>query len=663
MLEAYHHSGDCRYRQHPRALKTGEQTALRLWTGGAQVRSVFLRIQTEKGVQTQEMTLAMGYWQTLVSAPEESGLLWYDFSIHMDGKTMFYGAAPGETAGPGQLYDREPPPFQLTVFSQAFQTPDWAKNGILYQIFPDRFCRGNPQNIEKALEYRNKMGRKTLIHRDWDEEVLYLPYAGEKEYQPFDFYGGDFAGIAQSLGRLKQLGVSVIYLNPISEACSNHRYDTADYNRPDPFLGSEEDFIALTEQAGKLGIRIILDGVYSHTGADSLYFNREANYPQKGAWQGKESPYYHWYDFGRSREEYRCWWGFRSLPEVNELDPSWQSFVITGDNSVIANWMNRGAAGFRLDVADELPDEVIAMIRTRIKQISKDSFLIGEVWEDATTKESYGQKRKYALGDGLDSVMNYPFRNACVNYLLGKLTAIGFRQLLLTQQVCYPKEMYYALMNLLSSHDIPRIRTVLSLGGDCTELDRRQQAEVMSTPQQNQKGAALQRLAVAICYAIPGMPSVYYGDEFGMQGLRDPFNRRSLHELDPEMAVFYQKMASLRVQNAVLQTGFAQFHATADDLLAIHRFTVGGKDAFKKNCPGFDYLFLLNRSDTEKQCEITLLSSGEGIDEELYEDFTKIQYRDLTDVDSDEWFQTAENRLSLKVPPRTCRIFRLNREN
>ncbi len=659
MSEIYHHSGDCRFRQHPRALRATEQTELRIWTGGTPVQSVFLRLY-EGGQEIHlPAVFADGIWSVTVTAPDHPCLMWYDFVLQTDHGTLYYGVESGETAGPGQLYEQDPPAFQLTVQANDFHTPDWAKNAVMYQIFPDRFCQGDPKNISQGMAYRERMGRTTVLHQKWEEEVLYRPLEGAQHYAPIDFYGGDFAGIIKHLPRLKELGVTVLYLNPISESLSNHRYDTADYNRPDPFLGTDQDFMKLTSSAKEMGMRVILDGVYSHTGADSIYFNQAENYDSIGGWQGKESPYYRWYTFSEDGKDYKCWWGFRSLPEVDEFSADWQDFVISGENSVISNWMDKGADGLRLDVADELPDEVIALIRKHTKQKNEESFIIGEVWEDATTKQSYGCSRQYALGNGLDSVMNYPFRNGCVGYLLGHHDAVAFRRVLLTQQINYPLEMYYGLMNLLSSHDIPRIRTVLALGGEHPELSREEQAITRPSRGQNIHGGILQRLAALISFVIPGMPAIYYGDEYGMNGLKDPFNRRPLQQSDPEMERFYQQLSSLRNQNDVLRTGFAQFHATDQNLLAIHRFSAGRSNPFGQTCEGDDFLFVVNPDHTDKTCELTLFASGEGVDAVAYQRLQHKSYRHAVNLLTGEKILITKNRLSITVPSADFSGFRL----
>lgn len=212
----------------------------------------------------------------------------------------------------------------------------------------------------------------------------------EGEYAPVDFYGGTLRGIADRLPYLQKLGVTVLYLNPIFESVSNHRYDTGDYRKVDPILGTNTDFKKLCAAAGACGIRIVLDGVFAHTGADSRYFNRFRHYPGCGAYNSSNSVYARWYDFAHYPNDYRCWWNFRDLPAINTANPDWRKYMITGEHSVVKAWLHDGASGWRLDVADELPDDVLRDLRTAAKQTDPDSVLLGEVWEDAVTKVSYG---------------------------------------------------------------------------------------------------------------------------------------------------------------------------------------------------------------------------------------------------------------------------------
>ncbi|MDR2162920.1 MAG: hypothetical protein LBO70_03125, partial [Clostridiales Family XIII bacterium] len=344
--------------------------------------------------------------------------------------------------------------------------------------------------------------------------------------------------------------------------------------------------------------------VFSHTGDDSVYFNKYGRYGGLGAYQSQESPYYGWYTFLEYPERYRCWWGFDTLPEVNEERQDWIDFVIEGEGSVFNTWVRRGAAGFRLDVADELPDDTIERMRRALKAADPEAFLLGEVWEDATTKQSYNVGRRYALGGGLDSVMNYPFANYTAGFLLGRIDAFAYMRFLVSQSQNYPKEMYYALMNLLSSHDIARIRTVLAGGVDGKGMSREEQAGFTVSAEDDARGEALVRCAAALQYSLPGIPVIYYGDEAGLHGLLDPFNRGTLpvevfgDASDDSLAGWYRSLGALRSAHRALRTGDALYYSTHGYVIGILRYCLGGRDAF--GAPAADeMLFTVVNPDPE----------------------------------------------------------------
>ena len=490
------------------------------------------------------------------TAPQEPGVCWYYFRLFPQ---LHFGAN-----GVGE----EVKAFQLTVYDADFVTPDWAKGAVMYQIFPDRW-RKEGSAAAKGAAYHRAMGRCIEMHKNWDEEVK---WEGGENYYPNDFYGGTLAGIRESLPELKERGIDVIYLNPIFESDSNHRYNTADYMKIDPMLGSNAAFKKLCKRAEELGMRLILDGVFSHTGDDSVYFNKRGVYPGQGAWQGETSPYYSWFDFRSFPDDYRCWWGFKSLPEVKEDDESWQDFVLSGEESVVKTWLRCGAGGYRLDVADELPDETLELLRRQVKGCDSDALIVGEVWEDATTKVSYGQPRRYALGRALDSVMNYPLRWALIDFALGKYDARWLRDFLLGQKLNYPAPMYHCLMNLLSSHDTARLRTVLGSGLDGSGMSREDQAAFELTPEQLRQGRARQKLCAALQFTLPGMPCVYYGDEEGMTGFRDPFSRRPYRKNEEELRMYYADLARGRQESSALRRGDAAFCSPDADVICLLRF-------------------------------------------------------------------------------------------
>ena len=403
--------------------------------------------------------------------------------------------------------------WQLTVYSKDFSTPDWFKGGILYQIFPDRF------NFSGTVKKDIPAGR--VLRNDRENEPYWKPTAEGKVLNN-DYFQGDLKGIEEKLPYLKSLGVTCIYLNPIFEAQSNHRYDTANYEKMDPLLGTEKDFSNLCKSAEKLGMSVILDGVFSHTGDDSIYFNKYGRYDSVGAYQSKASPYYKWYKFIDYPENYHSWWGISILPEVIEEAPEFIEYI-TGKNGIARKWLGLGARGWRLDVADELPDTFLDELRRSVKDENKDALILGEVWEDASNKFSYGQRRRYFGGKQLDSVMNYPFAEAIISFIRSGIVE-GFSDKILTITENYPKCCVDVLMNHIGTHDTMRILTQLA-GESCEYRDRSWQSSHHLTEKQYEKGVKLLKLASVIQFTLPGVPCIYYGDEAGMEGYKDPFNR------------------------------------------------------------------------------------------------------------------------------------------
>ena len=545
-----------------------------------------------------------------ITLPDKAQALWYAFYIETESSAHWL--CPDETGFLGRICPHREEGFRLTVYEKDFETPAWFRRSVMYHIFPDRFAFSEDDTAEKGIAYHESLGQIPELHRSLDEPVRYLPRSFEKEYSPDDFYGGTFRGIENKLSYLKELGIGCLYLNPIVEARSNHRYDTSDYTRPDPILGTTEDFERLCEKAAALQIRIVLDGVYSHTGCDSIYFDRYGNYGGNGACSGPDSPYYSWFDFRHFPDDYRCWWGFEDLPEVNEQDPKWQRDIISGKNSVMKLWLRRGAAGWRLDVADELPDDVLAKMRRAVKQTKPDAPLIGEVWEDAVIKESYGARRKYALGSALDSVMNYPLRAAVLDFVHGRSTAYGLRDFLTAQQMNYPKPLYYSLMNLLGSHDVARLKNALAVTTDLRTLTREEQLAIMFSPEDMQRAETLESMCAALQFALPGVPSIYYGDEQGMEGVGDPFNRLPFREGDGALHARYTALSALRNSAPALSTGEAQFIAVSSDVLLVLRYITEGKDVFGVEAENGVYLCVINRGTSPRLFSVDCSKAGIG---------------------------------------------------
>ena len=475
---------------------------------------------------------------------ETEGLYWYHFDyVSSYGRSSILQTEEGIGDFVGAPTARKD--WQLTVTEKDFTTPDWLKGGIIYQIFPDRFYNSGAKK-ENVPEDR-------ILRTDWGNEPEWRP-TPEGKVLNNDFFGGDLKGIGEKLPYLKDLGVTCIYLNPIFESHSNHRYDTADYGKIDPLLGTEEDFKNLCKDAKKMGIHIILDGVFSHTGDDSVYFNRKGRYNTLGAYNSPESPYYKWYKFTNYPDKYQSWWGFVTLPEVIEEGEEYRNFI-NGKGGIIEKWLKAGADGFRLDVADELPDIFIDELRARLKETKPDALLMGEVWEDATTKHSYGSRRRYLLGSQFDSVMNYPFANAILGFCRsGK--AESFMSTVMQIVENYPKQCLDVMMNHIGTHDTER--AITKIAGESCEYRDRQWQSCHSLGDKYEKGIELLKCAVALQYTLPGVPSVYYGDEAGLEGYKDPFNRGCYPwgNENRELIDFYKTMGKIRKESSVLQKGY-----------------------------------------------------------------------------------------------------------
>lgn len=457
--------------------------------------------------------------------------------------------------------------WQLTVY-RPFTVPEGLAGAVFYQIFPDRFYNsGTPKEGVPA---------DRILHKSWEEDPVDRPDE-DGEFLCNDYFGGDLRGIREKLPYLAELGVEVIYLNPIFEAHSNHRYNTADYKKVDPLLGTEEDFRALCAAAKTLGMRVVLDGVFNHTGSDSIYFNKEKRYGETaGAANDSNSPYRDWFCWNRWPDSYESWWGFVTLPNVNEASPDYQEFIC-GKDGVLHKWLKAGASGFRLDVADELPDFFLEKITASVKELGDDKLVLGEVWEDASNKHSYGSFRKYLLGKELDSVMNYPWRTAILNFLrLGEGKALENAIMDILEN--YPPQVVDIVMNCLSTHDVPRCITSLA-APDMAGRDREWQRQNNKlTVDQYYFGRQMFLLASLIQYTLPGCPSLYYGDEAGLVGYADPFNRGTYPwgREDGGLVKYFRILGKLRKGSPVLRLGkFEPLHF--DDSFAVFQ-RVKGKE-------------------------------------------------------------------------------------
>ena len=607
-IKLFHNSHHTSYRSPFGAVPAGSSLtlSLRVQEAGGDKVKVFARLwQDNQGETLVSMVPAAWdqelYTMTMV-VPAAGCLLWYYFEVWQGGRTWYYGNNQARQGGIGAEYQVEPPSYQVTVYDRDAVTPAWAKRAVAYQIFPDRFYRG----ASTTAQLTGKHG--AVLHSCWDDAPCYCKDAQGNVVQ-YDFFGGNLAGIMAKLPYLQDLGVTLLYLNPVFSSRSNHRYDTSDYKHIDSFLGTNAEFAALCREAQARGLRLILDGVFSHTGDDSRYFNKYGTYPEPGAYQSKDSPYYAWYKFNKYPDDYKSWWGVKVLPEVEETTPSYLDFIIRSKDSVLKYWLRQGISGWRLDVADELPPAFLEQFYQTLKAEDPEALLIGEVWEDASNKISYGQQRAYLSGHKLDGVMNYVLRKLLLDFILGQQDAEAAAAAY--GQLCenYPPQNLAAMLNIVGSHDVPRLLTVLS-------------AQVA-------ENVALQRVKLAALwqFTLPGIPCIYYGDEAGVQGGTDPDNRRTYPwgKENIQLREWYRQLARVRREHPALATGRYVPLLARGEVLVYARVNEGGADQFGQAAPDEVLLVALNRGSEAH----TVTVSGTGL---LYGDLQDLLYQEQVAV-------------------------------
>lgn len=588
----FHHSYDSTYRTPFGAVKTNEEVTLSLKVRNyGEIITVILHLVEDNDGAKKELIMNvidhqedMELYQVQIQSPDKPVLLWYYFEVNINGEKYFYGNNQDGYGGKGEITQHIPLAYQITVYHPTALPPNWYKDSIIYQIFVDRFYNGNQDNrIQKPK-------KRSLLHSDWDNDPIYIKdEKGGIIY--WDFFGGNLLGVQKKLPYLKQLGINVIYFNPIFESVSNHKYDTGDYHKIDPMFGDNELFKEFCQEAKKLGIHIILDGVFSHTGSDSIYFNKDGNYDAIGAYQSKTSPYYNWYQFTDHPNDYESWWGIDVLPNVNELEPSYQDFIIYNEKSVLKYWQRMGAKGWRLDVADELPDRFIRAFKNEMQKQDSESILIGEVWEDASNKISYGHRRRYIIDQELDSVTNYPFRQIIIDFLLDQVDAENAHRRLMSLYENYPTHHFYSTMNIIGTHDTPRILSVLQ-----HELPE-------YLPRKLREEIGLKRLKLASLWQMtfPGVPLIFYGDEVGGEGEEEPLNRRTFPwgKENIELQDWYKTISRIRNKHAVLRTGKWISLPLHHDVYGYIRIIKDSMDIFQQKKESNVAIILLNRNKNQ----------------------------------------------------------------
>lgn len=504
----------------------------------------------------------------------EYGLFYYEYRVKTAKGELHLG---GEE--PTVLTDsRENGERQLMIYSEKASSSDRMKQGIIYHIFVDRFNSSRRCDVKDGA----------ILDTDWEHGVpQYGEYPGADVANNV-FFGGDLYGITEKLPYIASLGVSTLYLSPVFDAASNHKYDTADYLTVDSMFGGDEALCELCREAEKLGISVMLDGVFNHTGSDSVYFNKEGKYDSLGAYQSKESPYYGWYNFKDYPDSYECWWGVQILPRVDSRNSEYLKFIC---DKVVPKWMDAGVSHWRLDVADELSDIFLDTLSEKVHDISSDAQIIGEVWEDASDKVSYGFRRHYLSSGQLSSVMNYPLRSAILSYIafgdcesLRRATEGLYRR--------YPKHVSDTLMNFLGTHDTERALSVFG-DGEYFDLTNEELAHRHMTPEERYEAKMRLKEAYAMICALPGVPCVFYGDETGIEGYRDPFCRKPFpwHEMDEELCETYRSLGMIRHTEKLLYDAYFEIVDLSSECFAFVRRPVDGI--------GYSLLAVINNTDSD----------------------------------------------------------------
>ena len=498
---------------------------------------------------------------------------------------------------------------EMYKMSVNFNTPDWAKGKIMYHIFVDRFNRGNTEPLKS-------MPRRTT-YDNWDDEMILGP--NQDGIWNADFYGGDLKGIEQKLDYIKSLGVDIIYLSPIVHSQSNHRYDAADYENVDPYAGCNEDLKNLCDKAHQKGMKVILDAVFNHTGNDSKYFNEYGTFDTIGAYQSIYSTYAPFYrkHYHDGKLYYDYWWGMPNLPVCNGYSSEWKQYIL-GKNGIIDKWFSLGIDGLRLDVADELTDEFIEGIRHAVKRNKEDGFILGEVW-----KNPMRMNRGYIeSGYGMDSVMNYQLVDALIRYFkysdVYKLDYI-IKDILRE----YPTDTINTLMNFTSTHDISRAINIFSTNDfnqygewawNLLKDDLNWCKNFNLTNLQYKQGKELYKAYIYTLAFMPGILSIFYGDEIGIQGIGNLANRKPYpwNKQDIDLLNYFKYIGHIRKEEDFLQEAELHILDINKDYLMFERYTKDDSALITVNRTNEEKEFHIPREYQNKRKVYTLNKSKEG---------------------------------------------------
>lgn len=640
----FHDSRSDRYRTPFGAQPLGAEVTLRLRTAANDVEeATLLWGSVREGAMrfTPMQRVAQDdrhdWWETTIAVGDTLDVLVYFFSVRDADATLYYADDERHDGGPGRSYGEAPSietGWNIYVYDPAFEAPVWAKDATIYQIFPDRFRNGEPANDPTADDwfYPEECGGHAQPIAPWNSFVPDPepndPNRNPKWHGTYNctFFGGDLQGIQEKLDYLQELGVTALYLNPIFDSPSNHKYDGRDYRQVDDnlavvgdFEASNALFVQLAAEAAARGMTLILDGVPNHSSSDSPFFDRYSRHEALGACESEASPYRDWYFFDPARPAgtgvcagdttYRGWFSLSTLPQ---LDTANEAVIDNwlGEEGIALHWLDlEGVGGWRIDVVPDVVNinpDFFKRMRNAVKAAHPDALLISETWREEDA-------RLRVLGDEFDSTMNYRFRQAVLGFLrdddfedndgrIPALTASEFIAALAALQEDYPPPAFATAMNLLSSHDVNRAVRVLDHDGiDFAAQEPNNGFE---------DGRRRLALAAALQFTLPGAPTIYYGDEVGLVGFGsdigrdDPYNRQpypwpdadgyddlpAWRQQDLTLLEHYRRLGQLRRQHSFLRTGSWDVLLIDDVGLVVY----GRKDA------GGAALVAVNRSEMEQ---------------------------------------------------------------